>query len=128
MITKPPKTAKGYYRYHKILWNAIIRLIREHKRKKQWLFSSQIKEIAFNKTFSFEIEVYCFPCVWSIENGSVDCSYSCLLKCKNYSSNIYKCLDGVYQRFQNATWEDNYNEAIKLASKIRDMPMKKKWL
>ena len=118
------KTKRNYVKYHRLLWNEIIKYINEHDVSECISVDhdscSSIKVIVFNKLFDNNISNicnYCFGCQYSeLQNG--DCCKHCLFQFKNFNS----CLGGIYSKFEHATTN---KEAIKYATIIRDFPIRK---
>ncbi|MCP4651199.1 MAG: hypothetical protein GY853_14120 [PVC group bacterium] len=127
MIQQKPKTAKGYYYYHRLMWS---RLVKEMEKGK--VLDTGLKYSVWNSLFDFDGEEcnHCFACMWKDDDVTVreyvyyiaedgDCEDECLL---HYTPEDGKCLGGLYEA---ATGVSQYR--IEAAKEIRDLPMKDKW-
>lgn len=126
MIKHRPKTAKGFLRYHKILWNAIIAELKRLKLSGKDI-SDMIKYEVYYTKFSFSVSHRCFPCQWKMDNKIFydgNCRHECLLQ----NNSNTRCLDGKWHNFLVSCEDNNYDEAIKVAIQIRDTPIRKKLL
>ena len=117
MITRPPKTSKGYLYYHRLMWGRIVKDM-----EKGATLDLHLKETVWNSLFSFDIsDIYCFACIWSNlhekDYDGEDCP-ECLLEF-GYSEN---CLGGLYD-----TATGIGPDRIEAAKKIRDLDMREKW-
>lgn len=128
MIKHKPKTARGFLRYHRILWNAIIReILRLEKNSLPIGSAAFLKERIWPAIFSFpRIPDCCFPCWWKAQNRSNIAYVSCLCNCL-LETNAMLCLNSHWNIFCDYCSISNYDNAIKYAKIIRDTPMQKKW-
>lgn len=106
-ITRKPRTKAEYVKYHKILWNEIIRLLKKGK----YDTGFGIKRYAFNNKFLCNIVACCFGCEWVKRKHSQGGCRKCFFKV------VTPCLDEIWDKFDN-------KPRIVLAKKIRDFPVK----
>ena len=113
MITRKPKTAKGFLYYHRLMWGRIVK-----EMEKGATLDNDLKKRVWKNLFGFEeMTNHCFACAF--KKTSLSCENDCLLE---YQEDDGKCLGGL---FDAATGISQYK--IKAASMIRDLPMKDKW-
>jgi hypothetical protein len=140
------KTPKQMYQAHKLLWNQIIQILKDHSKtnstnpkyfKGSFLDILQIKSQAF-KDLNFKyVRNHCFGCEWSIRvwkspAGEFSCSNclfdrdpdrSCLNDLWGKLNDYYNSWLGLYSYIYP---KKSLNQVIKVAEHIRDFPINPK--
>jgi hypothetical protein len=131
------KTKRDYIKAHKLLWNGIIEHLRLHGADiihefdatpefKQYIIKQYIIKQIWNTRK--EIPGCCFGCAWAhkqrhgYEYEKDFCNKCCLFTILPQES----CLNGLWNRFCYLFNNDNIDNMIIIATKIRDFPVRKK--
>jgi hypothetical protein len=110
------KKKSDFLEYHKILWNGIIKYIKEHGLLEGYSNGYKIKKKVYKELFQGEpIQDCCFGCEYTKFTEKPTCS-GCLFEITQ------SCLDGNWVGFFNLSTSET---AISFATKILNFPVKK---